>query len=169
MADFVLRQYQPADVPAFAEIIGQAWAPFFEMLEARMGESLFRCVRGEDWRAAKLAEVTGLCDEHPDWCLVAEVDGQAVGFVTFVLYSHRSVGEISNNSVLPAFQGRGIAKALYRRALEIFEAHGLGAAKVVTGTDEPFAAARAAYEKIGFQPMLPHVEYYMPLPRPEGE
>ena len=169
MPDYVIRQYQPADVPALDEIIGQAWAPFFAMLEERMGPDLFRWVRGEDWRATKLAEVTGLCEEHPEWCLVAECDGQVVGFVTFVIYSHRSLGEINNNSVSPAYQGRGIAKALYRRVLEIFENRGLRAAKVVTGTDEPFAAARAAYEKIGFRPVLPHVEYYMPLPRAEGE
>ena len=163
MADFTIRPYQPADLPAMNDVVGSAWAPFFAMLQERMGPELFRWVRGEDWQVEKMAEVMSLCDEHPEWCLVAEAEGRVVGFVTFVIYSHRPMGEISNNSVDPAFQGHGVGSGLYRAVLDLFRARGLKCAKVVTGTDEPFAAARRAYEKVGFRPMLPHVEYYMPL------
>jgi ribosomal protein S18 acetylase RimI-like enzyme len=169
MPDFLIRPYEAADLPAMDAVVGRAWAPFFHMLQERMGPDIFRWVRGEDWQAAKTGEVAAHCAERPDWCLVAEVEGRVVGFVTFVIYAHRPLGEISNNSVDPDFQGRGIAKALYRRALEIFQEQGCRCAKVVTGTDEPFAAARAAYEKIGFRPMLPHVEYYMELGDGRGE
>ena len=36
-------------------------------------------------------------------------------------------------------------------------------AKVGTGLDPSHAAARRGYEKVGFEQVRPHVEYYMEL------
>jgi ribosomal protein S18 acetylase RimI-like enzyme len=86
-----------------------------------------------------------------------------VGFVTFRLDREKLVGTIGNNAVDPAWQGRGIASAMYRRVLERFRAEGMRVACVETGLDEGHAPALATYRKVGFDREVPSVMLYQEL------
>lgn len=94
-------------------------------------------------------------------CLIAEVDGAVAGWSTWWLHEDRSVGEIGYNGVHPDFRGRGIGTELVRRALEQIRAAGMRIATVATGLNEGHAAARAVYEKLGFEPIFKSVNYAM--------
>jgi GNAT superfamily N-acetyltransferase len=94
---------------------------------------------------------------------VAELEGTAVGFVTCFVHSAIPAGEIGNNAVHPAYQGRGFAPRLYERAFDWLREKGMEYARVTTGGDPAHAPARRAYEKAGFDVPLPVVQYYREL------
>ena len=161
--NLVIRPARDEDVPRMREIAVQAWAPVYSDFRERMGEELYRLEMPTDWRADKADQVSDFYREHPNRCLVTEINGRVVGFITFVLYREKSIGEIGNNAVAPDWQGQSIGTAQYHRVLDIFRQEGMKYAKVYTGLDAAHASARAAYEKVGFKPLMPYVTYYRKL------
>ena len=159
----VIRPARGQDVPGIREIAATAWGPMYDDYRERMGEELYQLDMPDDWRVAKADEETHFFEQHPDWCLVTELDGQIVGYTSFLLYPAKSIGEVGQNAVNPAYQGRGVGTAQYRRVLEIFGHEGMKYAKVHTGLDRAHAPARAAYEKAGFKQVIPHAYYYRKL------
>ena len=159
MPDRVMRPFEQDDLPRLCEIAVLAWTPIFEHWEAQMSPEMFAAAFGPDWRIEKAGQIEQFCTHYPQWCLVTEVDGVVVGFVTWVLKVDRQLGEIGNNAVDPEYQGMGIGTGQYRRALEVFRDEGMRFARVQTGLDEPHAPARAAYEKVGFRQFVPSVTY----------
>jgi ribosomal protein S18 acetylase RimI-like enzyme len=94
----------------------------------------------------------------PVW--VAEVDGDAVGFVAIEVYDlGRSMGEISMLAVDPEHQGVGIGTALTEFALDRLKDAGMTVAMVETGGDPGHTAARRTYEKAGYV-QLPIARYF---------
>jgi len=83
--------------------------------------------------------------------------------VTFGIDPDRSLGTIYNNAVSTAYQGKGIATAMYRHVLGLFQEAGLKYASVTTGLDPGHAPARKAYEKAGFDLRREDVTYYKRL------
>ena len=160
MPDKVLRPFEPEDLPRLCEIAIAAWKPIYEHWEAQMSPEMFAAAVGPDWRAEKAGQIEQFCTDYPHWCLVTEIDGIIVGFITWVIKRDRSLGEIGNNAVDPECQGRGVGSGQYRRVLEIFRDEGMCFAKVQTGLDEPHAPARAAYENVGFRQFIPSVAYF---------
>jgi len=97
----------------------------------------------------------------PVW--VAEVDGDAVGFVAIEVYDlGRSMGEISMLAVDPEHQGVGIGTALTEFALDRLKDAGMTVAMVETGGDPGHTAARRTYEKAGYV-QLPRARYFKNL------
>jgi L-2,4-diaminobutyric acid acetyltransferase len=67
-----------------------------------------------------------LCDQFADTCVIAEMDGQLVGFVT--AYRRPDQGKslfIWQVGVMPAARGRGVAKGLLHRLLKRESCRGL--------------------------------------------
>jgi len=145
------------------EIAVRAWEPIYQGFCKRMGEELFDRLWPDGWQTGKVQQIANHFERRPEWCLVAEIDGRIVGFVTFVLDSETRIAEIGNNAVDPDCQGQGIGAAQYRHVLALFREAGMVYAKVHTGLDEAHAPARAAYEKVGFELMTPHGEFYRKL------
>ncbi len=158
-----IRPAQAEDLPRMKEIAVQAWEPIYADYEARMDEELFSLLWPEGWQDEKARQVADHFQRRPEWCLVSELNGQVVGFITFVLKHAQKIGEIGNNAVDPDYQGRGIGSAQYRHVLELFCEKGMVYAEVRTGLDEGHATARAAYEKIGFRLIVPKGRYYRKL------
>ncbi|MGQ9731827.1 MAG: GNAT family N-acetyltransferase [Candidatus Zipacnadales bacterium] len=162
----VLSRIRPAraeDVTSIAEIAKRAWEPIMRERGAVMGEDLMRRERGGDPLECKANEVRQFCASHAEWVLVTEVEGEVVGFITFVPHWVKGILEIGNNAIDPKWQGRGLGQAQYRYVLHWAREQGLKYAKVITGLDDCHAAARAAYEKVGFGRAIPAVTYYMEL------
>jgi [ribosomal protein S18]-alanine N-acetyltransferase len=94
--------------------------------------------------------------------LVAETDGKYAGFIFW--YEARKpwyakdvdrYARISDLHIVPAFQGRGIGRALIRDALARIRAAGIET--VFLETDEDNARARSLYESEGFVRVAPSV------------
>ena len=67
------------------------------------------------------------------------------------------------NGVHPDFRGQGIGTEIVRRVLQEIRSAGMRIAAVTTGLNEGHTAARAVYEKLGFQPLTRSVYYTMEL------
>ena len=146
-----------------------AWAPIHAWRRRLLGDALYRRLH-TGWQAAKAGQIAASFQRHLEWVVVATApgeddvdDGEVVGFVTYRLDAQALVGEIGNNAVDPAWQGRGIASTLYREVLARFRAAGMKAAQVTTGLDEGHAPALAAYRKMGFDREAPSVTLYQEL------
>jgi len=161
--DLTIRPACPGDLPRMKQIAVRAWEPIYAGYVARMGEELFSLLHPDGWQDEKAGQVADHFQEWPEWCLVSELNGQVVGFITFVLKHAQKIGEIGNNAVDPDYQGRGIGSAQYRHVLELFRDKGMVYAEVCTGLDEAHAPARAAYKKVGFKLTVPKGTYYRKL------
>jgi ribosomal protein S18 acetylase RimI-like enzyme len=158
-----IRAFEPRDEEAIVAIAVAAWAPIFCHYRERMGDGLFEAVHS-NWQGEKERQVRAACRARSRATVcVAEVVGQVVGFCTFYPDRTPGVGEIGNNAVDPAWQGRGIAPQMYEYAMEQLRALGDVAVRVHTGGDPAHAPARRAYQKAGFGVGLPEVTYYRAL------
>ena len=102
-------------------------------------------------------------EENPGNVLVARLDGEVVGFMTFDLDSDRKIGSIGYNAVDSRYRNRGIGTMLVKRTLEVLRERGMRYATVFTALDEAHAPARRIYEKCGFKPLMTHVTYFRRL------
>ncbi len=158
----VIRPARREDAQRCGDIAVAAWERVFdawrELIAERPWQDSFR-----DWRERKRASVEAQIRDHYAAAAVTEIDGEVVGFVTWRLHGERGVGEISNNAVHPAHQGRGIGTAQIRHVLEVFREAGMTSARVLTGGDTGHAPARAMYRNAGFTRGIPYVEYFLEL------
>jgi ribosomal protein S18 acetylase RimI-like enzyme len=171
-----LRPARVAESERCQAIAVAAWAPIYAHRRHVLGDSLFDRLHRK-WAERKAAEIAAAFRRHPAWIVVAVAASEPpappaadeagiaslVGFVTYRLDPDRRIGTIGNNAVDPAWQGRGIASALYRRALDDFRAAGMEVAAVTTGLDDAHAPARAAYRGAGFAAGVPSVTLYREL------
>ncbi len=125
-----------------------------------------------DLVARAFAAIPGIVDqhqEHLDWLrdvagrvqqntvLVAEVDGEPGGIVTFVPGPDSALAEFDDVDaagiralgVDPTYQGRGVGRALTQACVELAAA--AGKRKVILHTTDAMAAAQRLYRSLGFQ------------------
>jgi ribosomal protein S18 acetylase RimI-like enzyme len=162
MTSPTFRSARETDIPDFRRIASDAWAPIFDGFREAMGDELWAAQREGDPREAKADQVESQFRNAPDRFFVAEIDGKVIGFCTFRL-SETGLGEIGNNAIDPACQGRGLGTAMHAECLRRLREAGMTHAKVTTGDDDGHAAARHAYEKLGFRPLRVHLDYFMEL------
>jgi ribosomal protein S18 acetylase RimI-like enzyme len=164
------RTLRPVDVEDVVALAVRAWAPVFGSMERTMGPRVFRRVY-PDWRASHAAAVRAECLD-PGVDVWVATDPRApdappspstppLGFVAVRMTTEDAaqVGEIEMIAVDPARQGEGIGDALMTRALAEISVRGVDLAVIGTGGDPGHAAARALYERHGFEP-FPLVRYY---------
>ena len=77
-----IRRAGEQDVPRMREIAVRAWAPIYAAIHQRVRDELYQLEGYHDWQTIKADEVASFYDTHPEWCLVAELSGQTVGFMT---------------------------------------------------------------------------------------
>jgi ribosomal protein S18 acetylase RimI-like enzyme len=160
--DVSVRDFESADLDRIAEITKAAWEPVYESYRENMGDELFDAKYG-DWREYKVSQVKRDCRRDPASVRIACLDDDVAGYATFSVDKDAGIGEIGNNAVDPACQGRGVATTLYDDLLEEFEDRDLKFAEVSTGLTDPFAPARRTYEKVGFDIERPAVTYWQEL------
>ncbi len=162
MPNPTFRPPTDADVPEIRRIAREAWTPIFDGFREAHGEDLWVAEHPYDVYEGKSDQVEGQFRNRPEGFFVAELDGKVVGFCTYKL-SDTGLGEIGNNAVDPGCQSRGIGTAMHAESLRRMREAGMKFAKVTTGQDDGHAAARRAYEKLGFKPLRIQVNYYMDL------
>jgi len=155
-----VRPFVASNVTEIVELSLLAWEPVFESMEKVLGPRIFHLI-WPDWKKSQAEGVAGACRATDKYhTLVAELDGRVVGFIAYELKGE--TGEVVLLAVHPEFQKRGIATQLNRAALDEMKAAGMKMAVAETGGEDGHAAARRAYEKVGYTG-LPLVRYFKDL------
>ena len=128
------RQAIPEDTPACLDLRGRTRENAFSVAELEaLGITL------ESWQA-------GIADGSLSG-YVALVDGELAGYCI----GDRDTGEIAVLALLPAYEGRGIGKALL--ALMVEEFKGLGFQRLFLGcSPDPQARSHGFYRHLGWKP-----------------
>lgn len=155
-----IRPLAGDDVEQIVELSLLAWEPAFESMEKALGSRIFHLI-WSDWKKSQAEGVAGACRAADKYhILVADLDGRVVGFVAYELKGE--TGEVVLLAVHPECQRRGIATLLNQAALDAMKAAGVKMAVAETGGEDGHAAARRAYEKVGYTG-LPLVRYFKEL------
>ena len=150
------RPYVDRDWDAVLGLCLFAFTPGCESFERTFGIDI-------DWRMSVEKYLRSLIrTSETKHFIVAELETSIVGIVHYEINDSSRTGEIGVSAVHPARQGRGIGPLMYEHVLDTMRARGLLYATADTRADSAHAAARRAYEKVGFM-ALPTVHYFMAL------
>ncbi len=156
----LIREYRSSDHDAALRICIAAFTPVHEGFREALGDELFG-IEHSNWQAEYRKTFAKVGDgDGPDQVFVAEQDAQLVGFVFTHIDQSRKMGEIGLNAVDPDWQGKGIGRTLYARAIDHLKRIGAKAVYVGTGGDAAHAPARKAYEAVGFDRAIPSLHLY---------
>lgn len=161
--DTLIRAFATADIERLQIVRAIAFAPVFASFRALLGEAIsaVALATAEQEQAALLQR---LCTEDPNArVLVAERQGDPVGFVAVTFDRAQGIGELVLIAVSPGAAGAGIGSALIAHALAAMRSEGLRVAVVGAGADESHAPALRAYEKAGFSAGIPSKHLYQML------
>lgn len=153
-----IRTFEEADRPRLHEITAGSFrdASVHGKIEALYGE-----LRGTTWADRKLKDIDHDIEIDPGGVLVAEVDGEVVGYITTTVDEESGIGRIPNLAVDGNCQGKGIGKALINAALDRFETEGMEYAKIETlATND---AGGSLYPKAGFRELVRQIHYVMKM------
>ncbi|BBM68549.1 GNAT family N-acetyltransferase [Rhodothermus marinus] len=136
--EVVLRPFRPDDLPALVDVYMAAYRDFPEYGEPDEVHAL----RYLQW-----------LQRHHTLFLVAEVEGQPVGFIVVDAnwrdWNGRRIGEIHELAVHPEYWGRSIARRLLDAAMNHIRAEGLQQAGLWVGVRNE--RAQSFYRRIGFR------------------
>jgi ribosomal protein S18 acetylase RimI-like enzyme len=154
-----IRPYQLQDLPALQEIT----AICFEKVSIdRNIEQAFGAIGGHDWRWRKARQIEAdVAGDHARGVLVAEVEGQVVGYVTCRVDPESRIGWIPNLAVIPEHQGEGVGRLLLEAALEHLRQAGMECAKIETLEQNPVGPT--FYPSLGFREVARQIHYLMRL------
>lgn len=121
----------------------------------RYGEIYAAAFSGEPWNDSwkmedAIIHVKELLKSDQAYGLEYLVDGEVVGFIlgTSMLFHYGRTFEINDLAVAPAYQRRGIAKALLEKCIEDIKGQGMVEIHLITASE---GMLPKFYEKYGFQ------------------
>lgn len=121
------------------------WATFHEVLETSFRDHFgFEPLE----LGTFVAMWEGMPTFDPSLVTFAEADGDVVGVVVSVPTAIPGLGWLSDVGVLPAYRGRGLAKALLRRAFADLAARGLDRVRLNVDSANVTGATKL-YERVG--------------------
>lgn len=159
MAEIIYRSATANDLEPIKTIVRCIWTMG---MDKRL-EDLYGPQGGQSWDELTSREIAEAVSCRLHQCIVAEVDGQIAGWVTWSIDNERMQGRVGYNGVAPEYRGLGLGTTLVSKAIEKIRETGVPLALVVTGLDDGHAAARHVYEKAGFQEVGKSVVYAMKL------
>jgi ribosomal protein S18 acetylase RimI-like enzyme len=161
-SDCSIRPYRPTDLARLQEITADTFGPV--SIDRNMEQRLGAFGQG-DWRTRKTAAIAEDCRVQPDGVFVAEdAGGNAIGYITTRLNTVSRIGWIPNLAVDPAYQGKGIGRALIEFACEFFRTSGMEVAKIETLDQNP--VGQKLYPSVGFIEVARQIHYAMRLDQP---
>ncbi len=109
----IIRPYEASDLKIIKEITLEAFerVSIDKNIEDRFGK-----LGGTDWRERKAKHIDDDIAANPEGILVAEYQGQVVGYVTITLDARTRLGRIPNLAVKAGLRGLGIGKKLIEAA-----------------------------------------------------
>ncbi len=154
----MIRAYRPDDLETLQEITVICFdgVSIDQNIEAKFGRFGER-----DWKARKAEHIREDAAANPEGILIYEEQGEIAGYITTRVDPDSKIGRIPNMSVLPAYRGRGIGKALLTAALDTFEQQGMTAARIETL--EQNDVGQSFYPHAGFEEVARQIHYAMAL------
>jgi ribosomal protein S18 acetylase RimI-like enzyme len=144
------------------ELSIRAWGPVFAKLRAAVPAYVYESFWPDGWEARQRADVAGILDATPETVHVAMEGDEVLGWIGVRLHPADAMGEVNILAVDPAYQRRGIARAMMDHAFVIIRTAGMRMVMVETGDDPGHAASRATYEAVGFE-RWPVARYFKDL------
>lgn len=155
--DLQIRQARPEDADRLQAIRRAAFAPVFASFRSMLGHEIYDLAQLRSDEAQE-SLLTSLMTGDGGWALYAAQTGElVVGFVAVHLDHETHIGEIGLNAVDPVHAGGGVGTAMYEFAVARMKEAGMKVATVATGGDPSHAPARRAYQKAGFDAVIPSV------------
>jgi ribosomal protein S18 acetylase RimI-like enzyme len=153
-----IRLFQATDLPVLKRLTieGFVGVGVDYLIEQRWpGESLL------DWGERKWRGTERDLTSHPDWCFVAERNGEVVGYITTTLSEATRQGHVIDMAVDAALRGQGIGRALLLYALDVFRRQGMTIARIETLSVNAIGAH--LYPSVGFELVTTQNHYAMKL------
>lgn len=162
--EITLRPYDATrDADTVTAMAGDVWrGAGHEVVENKFGP-----VGGKPWRQWLSDDIRGYLAGADCRAFIAEMDGQAVGFCSYVIDAERSRGTVGYNAVAPNCQGRGLGSAMLKFVLAQIKAEGMQFAGVIVADNPEHEPARRMYERHGFEPMSANVFMMQKLDDPK--
>jgi GNAT superfamily N-acetyltransferase len=157
-----IARFEASQLDALLELTLRAWAPVFPLMEADIPPYVYRAFYPEGWEARQRNDVAAICRDENTEMWVALIDAQLAGYVGLRAHEADSMGEVHILAVDPAFQRRGVGRALLDFSFDWIRQRGLSMAFVETGGDRGHAPSRAIYESAGFE-RYPVARYFRPV------
>ncbi len=156
---FHIRPYQASDLLRLQEITTQTFSEV--SIDNNMERKFGRFGYG-DWRTRKAASIAVDCNMQPDGVFVmVEGEAKAVGYITTRLNTSSGIGWIPNLAIDPAYQSRGLGRALLEHALVFFRDQGMQVANIETLEQNPIG--KNLYPSLGFEEVAHQIHYAMRL------
>lgn len=153
-----IRPYRPADL----EILKEITAICFQGVCIDQNiEDHYGLINGRDWRWRKKRHIDADVAAHAAGILVAEEEGQVVGYISTRVDPHTKIGGIPNYAVLPAYQKQGIGRQLLEAAVADLAAAGMEYVRIETLAQNQVGTH--FYPQFGFQEVARQVHYIMPV------
>ncbi|MCA9154519.1 MAG: GNAT family N-acetyltransferase [Planctomycetales bacterium] len=164
MSSITFRPYRHDDLDALRAIMVDA----FDGVSIDQGiERVHGPIHGRDWRWRKGRHLDEDIARDAGGLIVAEAEGQIIGFISTWIDHQAGLGHIPNLSLRPEWRGRGIGRQLIQLACDRFRAAGLTHAKIETL--EQNAVGNHLYTDCGFREVARQVHFVADLrPNPES-
>lgn len=140
----------------------RAWEPVFPLVKQAVSPFVYDAFYPEGWRDRQHNDLAAVLDAEPENVDLAFVGADLAGWVCTRLHPEDGMGEVNVLAVDPQFQRQGVGRALMRHSFERSRAAGMRMVMVETGDDPGHAAARQAYEAVGFE-RWPVARYFKDL------
>lgn len=158
MSEVRLRAYRDSD----REILTAIMVDAFEGVSIDEGiEKEFGKINGRNWKWRKARHFADDVQRDRDGIIVAEQDGQVLGFISTWMEQETGIGHIPNISLLKECRGQGIGRKLIQAALVRFREHGLTHAKIETLAQNPIG--NHLYPSCGFREVARQVHFVAEL------
>lgn len=158
ISNVTLRSYRPDELPRLKEITVEAFdgVSIDQAIEAEFG------ILGEhDWRWRKARHLDVDLTRDGIEILVAEVEGQVAGFVTWWHDRPAALGHVSNLALSAPYRGRGLGKRLVVAALDALRAAGFKHAKIDTVVQNEVGIG--LYTQLGFREVARQIHFVAEL------
>lgn len=154
----LIRLYQPSDYEIIKRLTVEGFVGVIldYLIEQRWpGESDLGW--GERKWVGTERDVVG----HPDWCYVAELNGDVVGYITTTMSDATRQGHINDMVVDAALRGRGIGRKLVLHVLSVFRQHQMTIARIEALAGNEIGTH--LYPSVGFELITTQNHYAMRL------
>jgi ribosomal protein S18 acetylase RimI-like enzyme len=124
-------------------------------------ERVFGMIAGHDWKWRKLRNIEDDIQANPQGIFLAELGGEAAGYITTRIDASAGIGSIPNMAVHPEHRRQGIGRVLMDAAIGYLREKGMECARIETL--EQNHIGRKFYPQAGFREVARQIHYAMPL------
>ncbi|HOF18150.1 MAG TPA: GNAT family N-acetyltransferase [Phycisphaerae bacterium] len=156
-SEVAIRASRPGDAERAVAITAEVFGPV--SLDAMIEQMLGRA--GVSWQEIKADAVRKEFAANPAGCFLAEIGGEAAGYITTAIHVAAKRGLIPNLAVARGAQGKGVGRKLLLAALDYFRRQGLRQAKIETLACNE--VGQHLYPAVGFREVARQIHYVLSL------